>query len=588
MPEPRCKDWTGHVIVCGLDGIGLRTVEQLHSVGVVVVVVDDAPDARLLGILEAWAVPHIAGDPRLAETLERSGLAGARAVICVERTDLLVLETALLARELRPDLRVVVQLANPGVGKALVAVTGPGSVLDVAELTAPALVEACLERTTHGIEIGGERFVAAEVTAERDATLRSPYGDLAPVAVVTSPGEVVVCPGRDHLVSSGDRVTVLGTERELEQAGIAVDHSGKAADDSRFVARLRDARRHAASIVAEADPALRLSMLALVALVALSSVVLLLGYRRPGSGTHLTVIDAVYFTVETVATVGFGDFSFAAQSRWLEIFGIVLIILGATLVTTLFALLTNMLVSRRLAQSLGRHRVPGIRDHVVVVGFGAVGLRVVEQLVAGGERVVVVVGDEQNRYLERARALGVPVVVGDATQRQTLEAVNVPTCRAVALLTSDDLANIEAGLAARDVLDERWEEVPVVVRLFDRALARTVENSFGFHHVRSTSELAAPWFVGAALGLSIIGTFTVERQPFLVGRLEISPDGGLVGLAMAELSSRTRIVALRRAGEDGRLEHPPRRGTRFAAGDEAYLLGPYEELLAVLLHDARR
>jgi hypothetical protein len=33
------------------------------------------------------------------------------------------------------------------------------------------------------------------------------------------------------------------------------------------------------------------------------------------------------------------------------------------------------------------------------------------------------------------------------------------------------------------------------------------------------------------------------------------------------------------------LEHPPRRGTRFAGGDQAYVLGPYEELLSVLQRD---
>ena len=54
---------------------------------------------------------------------------------------------------------------------------------------------------------------------------------------------------------------------------------------------------------------------------------------------------------------------------------------------------------------------------------------------------------------------------------------------------------------------------------------------------------------------------------------------------MQELSARTRVIAILRAGT-GELEHPPRSGTRFAAGDEAYLVGPYEELLAVLEHDA--
>ena len=54
---------------------------------------------------------------------------------------------------------------------------------------------------------------------------------------------------------------------------------------------------------------------------------------------------------------------------------------------------------------------------------------------------------------------------------------------------------------------------------------------------------------------------------------------------MLGLSARIRVVAISRAGADGRLEYPPRRDTRFAAGDQAYLIGPYEELLAVLKRD---
>jgi voltage-gated potassium channel Kch len=40
-------DWRGHVIVCGLRGVGLRIVEQLSLSGVPAVVIDDDPDARL-------------------------------------------------------------------------------------------------------------------------------------------------------------------------------------------------------------------------------------------------------------------------------------------------------------------------------------------------------------------------------------------------------------------------------------------------------------------------------------------------------------------------------------------------------------
>jgi Trk K+ transport system NAD-binding subunit len=209
---------------------------------------------------------------------------------------------------------------------------------------------------------------------------------------------------------------------------------------------------------------------------------------------------------------------------------------------------------------------------------------VVEGLLAAGRRVVVIERDRDNRYLARARALGVPVVVGDATERQTHTIVNLANASAVAVLTSADLTNIEAGLAVRESLGRRWEEVPVVLRVFDRDFARMMELNFGFRHVRSTSALAAPWFVGAALGLDVLETFFVDRQPFLVGRLQVAPGGGLEGLAMQDLSASTRVVALRRETA-GAFEHPPRRGTRFAGGDQAYVLGPYEELLQVLRRD---
>jgi Trk K+ transport system NAD-binding subunit len=224
-------------------------------------------------------------------------------------------------------------------------------------------------------------------------------------------------------------------------------------------------------------------------------------------------------------------------------------------------------------------------DHVVVIGLGSVGIAVVRGLVDEGQRVVVIERDANNRYLAQARALGVPVLVADATQRQTHGMVNLGDAASVAVLTSDDLTNIETALAIRESLGERWEQVPVAVRVFDRDLARMMERSFGFRNVRSTSALAAPWFVGAALGLDILSTFYVDQQPFLVGKVSISPSGGLQGLSMADLSARTRVIGLRRASDPATLEHPPRRGTRFMGGDQAFVLGPYEEILNLLHHE---
>ena len=157
-----------------------------------------------------------------------------------------------------------------------------------------------------------------------------------------------------------------------------------------------------------------------------------------------------------------------------------------------------------------------------------------------------------------------PVVIADATLPETLESVSLASASAVAVLTSDDLANLETGLAVRDQLGTRWEATPVVLRMFDPQLARSVRHNFGFRNVRSTAALAAPWFVGAALGLDVLSTFYVGDEPLLVARLTVSRGGGLDGLAMGDLGARTRILAISRVAPSGLPGAPA--APRYPAG----------------------
>jgi Trk K+ transport system NAD-binding subunit len=578
-------DWRGHVIVCGLHSVGLRIVEQLNLSGVPAVVVDDQPDPALARQLAGWGVPHLPASSRTAAMLTEAGLAGAAAVICVLEDDLHTLETALLTRELRADVRVVVQLANPAVGRALAQIDV--AVLDVAGLSAPAIAEACLQSGLQEIPLDGERFLAARTVAPHAGTLRDLYGALAPIAVLPAAGDPVVCPGRDQQVSWGDQVTVFGTPDELRAAGLSGTLRRK--EDRRQHGLGHRARLVIMTLVrAAADWRLATALGALIVVLIAATLILHAAYvldTPSGHPRHVSLLSAAYFAVETVTTVGYGDFSFRGQDPWLMAGAIGLMLLGATFVAVFFAMLTNMIVSRRIEESLGRQRITGLSGHVIVIGLGTVGTRVIQRLVNAGRDVVAVDKNEGNRRLGQLRALHVPVIIADATLPQTLEAASLANAAAVAVVTSDDLANLETGLAVRDQLGERWRQVPVVLRMFDSPFARSVRLNFGFSSVRSTAALAAPWFVGAALGLDVLSTFYADDEPLLVARLTVSPDGGLTGLAMGELSARTRVLAIRGATDEASLEHPPRRGTRFRAGDQAYLIGPYEELLAVLRQD---
>ena len=571
------------MIVCGLRGVGVRIVEQLHAAGTRVVVVDDDPDIALAGLGAQLGIPQLRPGTHVEDTLWQAGLAGAAAVACVERDDLKALGTALLVRELNPAAKVVVNLDNSAVGRGVAGVTGAGSVLDVAALFAPSVIETCTRESAHRLDVEGEPFAVVEATAAQAGTLRRLYGDLAPMGVAGGEGgELLVCPGRDLEVREGDRAWLLGATEQLHAAGLGGSLGAAPPRAGARLGALGTIRERAGALMDERDRGLRVLLGAVAAMVVVSTAVLRFAYHPSDGHTHLSVLDAAYFTVETISTVGFGDFSFSGQSQWLEAFGVLLIVLGAAVLTTLFSFITNALVRRRIDQSLGRARVRGAGGHVLVVGLGAVGMRVLEGLIAHDKRVVVIERDESNPYLNQARAMGVRVVVGDATLQTTLDLANLRGAAAVAILTSDDLANIETGLAVRDGLGERWFDVPVVLRVFDRALGQRVQRSFHFHHVWSTSAIAAPWFIGVALGLDVMATFFVDHEPFLLARLTVAARGGLAGVAMRELSARMRVVAIRRAGEEQRLEHPPRRDTRFAPGDQAYLAGPSEELLKVL------
>lgn len=156
----------GHVIVCGLQGVELRAVEQFHLSGTQVVVIDDDTDPRFSRILGDWGVAHVRRHAHRGEGFEDAGLERSAAVVCVEVDEIHTLETALRVKEIRPELPLVVQLTNPSMAQALERVSGPGSVLDVAALAAPSFVEACLGRPAHAIELAGIDFAVVQLGVE--------------------------------------------------------------------------------------------------------------------------------------------------------------------------------------------------------------------------------------------------------------------------------------------------------------------------------------------------------------------------------------------------------------------------------------
>ena len=552
----------GHTIVCGDDALAMRIVEELTTAGTHVVTMPDP------------------------QGLAAAGIADADAVVCVDDDDALNLEIALLARRANPEVRVVARLANTVLREAMAQDNGPGAILDVADLAAPSVVETCLARSTHTISAAGIDFVISGTDAPRDATLREMYGDLAPVAVIygensDTPGDVVVCPGRDFSVRQGDWTAMIGTADELAAEGIAVPKPLPHTRARRSpLQRVVDAAR---TLRDDINPMFYRALAVSLTLLLGSTVLLRFTYQMPPG---MSWIDALYFSTETIATVGYGDFSFIGQPLWLRIWGIGLMFAGVTTTAILVAFIADLLLSRRLARSAGRRQVMHLRHHIIVVGLGSFGIRVAGDLKAAGHDVVAIERNEDNRYLAAAAELGVPVIFGDATLRQTLESARIEEARAIAVLTQDDMVNIETGIVLHEMLASRAvpgvddRHVPTVLRVYDRALGAAVAHRFGFDHVRSTVELAAPWFIGAAMGLQVFGTFSVGQRSFMVGGVYVEPGSHLDGMRMADMPTETRVIAVTRPGTAARIH--PRRDAELSAGDTAYLVGPYRELLDAL------
>lgn len=215
-------------------------------------------------------------------------------------------------------------------------------------------------------------------------------------------------------------------------------------------------------------------------------------------------------------------------------------------------------------------------DHIVLVGLGTVGFRVLEELLDLDEQVLVVERDEDAEFVTVARARGVEVLIGDARADHVLRALNVGKARAVIIATDDDLANLEIAMDVRELR----VDVPIVMRLFDQRLAQKVRGALGVQVSLSTSRVAAPLFASAALDRRVVGTHRVGDKVLLV--FEAAAGAGLVGRTVAGVHREHNFAVVALWREDVGWIVQPGPDEPVLAGDRLQLLVP-----SVRLEEAR-
>ena len=149
--EVRKEEWnvslastySNHVVVCGAGHVGFRVIEELTRAGDDVVAIEGNKSSPFNDrVRDKLHVPLIVGDARQTEVLKLAGVERALAVIPCTSNDLVNLEIALNARELNPDVRMVMRMFEPELAAKLSKGFGLGTAFSTAALAAPAFAAA--------------------------------------------------------------------------------------------------------------------------------------------------------------------------------------------------------------------------------------------------------------------------------------------------------------------------------------------------------------------------------------------------------------------------------------------------------------
>jgi len=552
-----------HFVICGADALVYTLAEELVTSGhrmrlTVITPPDLRPDVPDFDGLRARGVRVITAARLDERTFGEAGLDGADALALVMPDDMINLHAALCARAVEGDLRLVIRMFNTGLAQGVRPLFADCAVLSDANMAAPAFVAAALGEVapTHFRHAGRTLHVAKRSDVPADAVVLA-------LTTSTENGRVTVLPGdADHAERPSDLVLAEATGRPAAEAVAA-----------RRLARNGRLRRPwmSAAKALRAGVTRKLTIAVLVTFVVTVAAGALLTRYTGAQGFW----RSIYITLLTV--VGSSDVE-PGNKPVAQAAQLVLTVAGVALIPLITAAVVDGVVKTRLA--IDRGEVLGVHaDHIVLVGLGNVGTRVLRQLNDLGVDVVAIDRKPDAPGVRLAERLGVPLIVGDAAREETLRAASVATCQALVVVSTDDAVNLQAALHARALR----ADIRVVLRLFDDDFARRVQAAFEINISRSVSRLCAPAFAAAMLDRDVLATLPVDRHALLVAAVRVLPGSELDGapLSRADRPQSVRVLSMAAAGSEWVDWQPdPRRV--LTAGDEVVVVGRRAALRVLL------
>ncbi|MGW7239835.1 NAD-binding protein [Streptomyces sp. NPDC054804] len=493
-------------------------------------------------------VPAVGEGPRGERVLEaveatetvlaEAGVERAAALALVYDDDETNIRAALTARRLNPRLRLVLRLYNRRLGQHIEELLDQAAVLAVGDLdggagdtsttvlsdadtAAPALAATALAGTGKVVQTDGLVLRAVDLPPGALAGPDAGQG-LCTLALFSANNN-----GPEPVEGAGEQgPRLLPDDAEVRAAGERGVMVLEQVSSSSSAAAAQD--RHRAGFGAGVVPLLvslfsrrlRWSLAGVVGCVVALAVAL-----SVVTGIH--PVRAFYYTLLDLFAI---DDPAIGQSLGRQILQLLSGLMGLLLLPVLLAAVLEALGTFRTASTL-RKPPRGLSGHVVLLGLGKIGTRVLTRLRELQVPVVCVESDPDARGLAVARRLRVPVVLGDVTQEGVLEAAKIHRAQALLAVTSADTTNLEAVLYARAVRPD----LKAVLRLYDDDFATAVYRTLRAAHPRavtrsrSVSYLAAPSFAGAMLGRQILGAIPVERKVLLVAAVDVGGHPQLEG-----------------------------------------------------------
>ncbi|MGD0173992.1 MAG: NAD-binding protein [Anaerolineales bacterium] len=219
-------------------------------------------------------------------------------------------------------------------------------------------------------------------------------------------------------------------------------------------------------------------------------------------------------------------------------------------------------------------------NHIILVGLGHLGFRVASQLHDMEQDVVAIELSPSAELVAHTRKLDIPVLPGDGTKEDLLEAAGVARARAIILCTQNDSLNLQMAVKARGMNPA----IRVVIRIFDDDFAAALQQQFGFNAISATG-IASPVFAATAAGANVTPPIMVEGNPLCFGTVEFLASSAAKGKTFHELEQlyRISVVMLRRKDN---LEWHPSSYEKIQEGDIVGILGNPERINQVV-HDCQ-